>query len=81
MTASDRQQRWDAPRASVARMTDEDWADYANEGNPERVVSDWDGVTVAPEWQDEWNEHLRRNGQLAAPPVDSNACLPPKTLL
>jgi hypothetical protein len=47
---------------SAASMTDEDWADYANEGNPERVVSDWDGVAVAPEWQDEWNEHLRRNG-------------------
>jgi hypothetical protein len=43
-------------------MSDEDWADYANEGNPERVVFDWDGVTVAPEWQDEWNKHLRRNG-------------------
>lgn len=63
---ADREQRWDSLRASVAKMTAQDWAEYMAEADPYVRDDDWDGVTVDPEWQDEWNAHLARQAALGA---------------
>lgn len=58
---AEREQRWGSLRASVAAMSSQDWDDYAQEANPQRVEVTWDGVTVADEWQEEWDAHVARN--------------------
>ncbi len=58
---AEREQRWDSLRASVAAMSSQDWEDYAQEANPQRAEVTWDGVTVADEWQEEWDAHLARH--------------------
>ena len=71
---ADREQRWDALRASVAKMTAEDWADYTSEADPYVPDPQWDGVTVDPEFQAEWDAHLAR--QAAASPDQVNRACP-----
>lgn len=64
---ADRELRWDALRASIAKMTAEDWAEYMAEADPYVPDEAWDGVTVDAEWQDEWNAHLARQAALENP--------------
>jgi predicted nuclease with TOPRIM domain len=50
-----REQRWDELRASVTKMTASQRAQYLADADAYQADPNWDGRTVAAEWQEEWD--------------------------
>jgi predicted DNA-binding protein len=50
-----REQRWDELHAAVSKMTASQRAEYLREADDYQADPNWDGRTVASEWQDEWD--------------------------
>ena len=50
-----REQRWDELRASISTMTASQKAEYLRDADAYQADPNWDGRTVAVEWQDDWD--------------------------
>ena len=55
MVLTNREQRWDGLLASVSKMTASQRAEFWREADDYQADPNWDGRTVAPEWQKEWD--------------------------
>jgi hypothetical protein len=60
---AEREHRWDSLRASAANMSDGEWSEFSSEADPYVPDQAWNGLTVASEWQDEWDAQLARKGR------------------
>jgi ElaB/YqjD/DUF883 family membrane-anchored ribosome-binding protein len=62
---ADREERWDDLRGAFANMTASQRLSYLSEADPYVRDTSWDGVTVAPEWQDDWDAHVAQSTSAA----------------
>jgi hypothetical protein len=60
---ADREHRWDSLRASATAMSVGEWSEFSDEADPYVPDHEWNGLTVASEWQDEWDAQLARKGR------------------
>ena len=60
---ADREERRDDLRGAFANMTASQRLSYLSEADPYVRDTSWDGVTVATEWQDDWDAHVARSAR------------------